>query len=151
MEIHDLAFYDELKGFLTYGQMPFGLTGAPTCFNEMTISTLLTFAHYWTEYMTESCHSQPTRPNYSEAVFTGATVGPDSIKPDLTKLTAIIDWQQPTDLSGLESFLGLTGRDLIQDYSRIAAPLTNLKRENIPNNIGKAAYQREMHAYKLQG
>jgi hypothetical protein len=41
VEIHEdtrpyLAFYDELKGFLTYGQMPFGLMGAPTCFNEMT-------------------------------------------------------------------------------------------------------------------
>src|ERR1700677_889882 len=90
----------------------------------------------------------------TEAVFAGATVGPDGIKPDLTKLTAIIDWQQPTDLSGLESFLGLTGhfRDLIQDYSRIAVPLTDLKwQNNIPNNIGKATYQREMHVHKLHG
>src|SRR5882762_8257840 len=91
VEIHEdtrpyLAFYDERKGFLTYGRMPFGLTGAPTCFNEMTacelgdlktsyfsyssmmavclarnsISTLLTFTHYWTEYATESGHFQPT-------------------------------------------------------------------------------------------
>jgi len=45
----------------------------------------------------------------TEAVFAGATIGPDGIKPDLTKLTAIIDWQQPADFSGLESFLGLTG------------------------------------------
>jgi hypothetical protein len=64
----------------------------------------------------------------TEAVFAGATVRPDGIKPDLTKLTVIVDWQQPTNLSALESFLGLTGhfRDLIQDYSRIAAPLTDL-------------------------
>jgi hypothetical protein len=46
----------------------------------------------------------------TEAVFAGATVGPDGIKPDLTKLTAIVDWQQPTNLSSLESFLGLTVR-----------------------------------------
>ena len=45
----------------------------------------------------------------TEAVFAGATIGPEGIKPDLTKLTAIIDWKQPTDLSALESFLSLTG------------------------------------------
>ena len=45
----------------------------------------------------------------TEAVFVGATVGPDSIKPDLAKLMAIVDWEQPTDLSMLESFLSLTG------------------------------------------
>jgi hypothetical protein len=62
--------------------------------------------------------------------------------------------QQPTDLSSLESFLGLTGhfQDLIQNYSRIAAPLTDLKRQNnILNNTGKATYQWEMHVHKLQG
>ena len=41
VEIHKdtqpyLAFYDKCKGFLTYRRMPFGLTGAPTCFNDMT-------------------------------------------------------------------------------------------------------------------
>jgi hypothetical protein len=45
----------------------------------------------------------------TEAVFAGAMVGPDGIKPDLTKLTAIIDWEQPKDLNMLESFLGLIG------------------------------------------
>ena len=35
-----LAFYDECKGFLTYGRMPFGLTGAPTSFNDMTARKL---------------------------------------------------------------------------------------------------------------
>jgi hypothetical protein len=90
----------------------------------------------------------------TEAVFMGATVGPDGIKPDLTKLTAIVDWEQPADLSVLESFLGLSRhfRDLIQDYSRIAAPLTDMKRNsNIPNTIGKAAYRREMGSRKLVG
>jgi hypothetical protein len=90
----------------------------------------------------------------TEAVFAGATVGPDSIKPDLTKLTAIVDWKQLADLNTLESFLGLTGhfRDLIHDYSRIAAPLTDLKRDsNILNTMGKAAYQREMRSHKLLG
>ena len=39
---------------------------------------------------------------------------------------------------------------MIQDYSRITALLTDLKHEyNIPNNMGKATYQREMNSHKL--
>ena len=56
-----------------------------------------------------SLSASKTKLFMTEAVFAGATIGPDGIKPDLTKLTAIIDWQQPADFSGLESFLGLTG------------------------------------------
>lgn len=45
VEIHEdtrpyLVFYDECRGFLTYARMPFGLTGAPTCFNDMTAREL---------------------------------------------------------------------------------------------------------------
>ncbi|KAJ6590222.1 hypothetical protein B0H10DRAFT_2233705 [Mycena sp. CBHHK59/15] len=39
----------------------------------------------------------------------GNRVGPDGIKPDLTKLTAIVDWDTPHDLLNLKSFLGLCG------------------------------------------
>jgi hypothetical protein len=90
----------------------------------------------------------------TDAVFAGATVGPEGIKPDLTKLTMIVDWKKPNDLSALESFLSLTGhfQDLIQNYSRIAAPLTDLKWDcNIPNTMGRAAYQHKMHAHELGG
>ena len=187
VEIHEdtrpyLAFYDECKGFLTYGRMPFGLTGAPTCFNDMTARELGDLkdslfqlfvddggmaGEEFKQHITDlrklldrirerklSLSASKTELFMTEAVFAGATVGPDGIKPDLTKLTAIVDWEQPEDLNALESFLGLTGhfRDLIQDYSRIAAPLTDLKRDSkIPNTIGKAAYRRAMRSCKLLG
>ena len=187
MKIHEdtqpyLAFYDECKGFLTYGRMPFGLTGAPTSFNDMTARKLgdlkdTLFQLFvddggmagdeFNQHITDLCklldriHKRklslsPSKTELfmTEAVFAGATVGPDGIKPDLTKLTAIVDWEQPADLSTLKSFLGLTGhfRDLIHGYSRIAAPLTDLKRDsNIPNTMGKATYQREMRSHKLLG
>ncbi|KIK32382.1 hypothetical protein CY34DRAFT_63398, partial [Suillus luteus UH-Slu-Lm8-n1] len=55
----------------------------------------------------------------TETEFAGATVGPSGIKPDLLKLTAIIDWAQPEDTLNLVSFLGLTGHYclLIKAYS----------------------------------
>ena len=142
VEIHKdtrpyLAFYDECKGFLMYVQMPFGLMGAWTCFNDMTACELgdskdKLFQLFvddggmagdeFTTHIADlrtlldqihdrklSFSASKTELFMTEAVFAGATVGPDGIKPDLAKLTAIVDWQQPTNLSALESFLGLMG------------------------------------------
>src|SRR5882762_6664363 len=187
VEIHKdtrpyLAFYDECKGFLTYSQMPFGLTGAPTCFNDMIARKLGDLkdklfqlfvddggmaGDEFNQHITDLCtlldrirdrklslSTSKTELFMTEAVFAGATVGPEGIKPDLTKLTMIVDWKKANDLSALESFLSLTGhfQDLIQNYSRIAAPLTDLKWDcNIPNTMGRAAYQHKMHAHELGG
>lgn len=142
MEIHKdtrpyLAFYDECKGFLTYARMLFGLTDAPTCFNDMTAHKLgdlkdnlfqlfvydggmageefdkhITDLHRLLDQVRErklSLSASKTEFFMTEAVFVGATIRPDSIKLDLTKLTAIVDWEQPENLIVLKLFLGLTG------------------------------------------
>ena len=142
VEIHEdmrpyLAFYDECKGFLTYARMPFGLTGAPTCFNDMTAHKLGDLkdnlfqlfvydggmaGEEFDQHITDLCRllDQIRERKFSlsasktvffmtEAVFAGATVRPDGIKPDQTKFTAIVDWEQPEGLNALKSFLGLTG------------------------------------------
>jgi hypothetical protein len=79
----------------------------------------------------------------TKAVFAGARVGPNGICPDLTKLTAIVNWKQPTELQNLAVFTGLTGyfRSLIKGYAAIAQPLTDLGRSlNISKDKGKGAY-----------
>ncbi|KZT63758.1 hypothetical protein DAEQUDRAFT_654990, partial [Daedalea quercina L-15889] len=43
----------------------------------------------------------------TETVFTGARVGPQGVLPDLSKLTAVVDWPQPENAMALTSFLGL--------------------------------------------
>jgi len=78
-----------------------------------------------------------------ESTFAGAQVRPSGIKPDLTKLTAVVDWKTPHDLQNLGAFLGLTGyfRSFIKGYSGIARPLTDLARSlELPKVKGKAAY-----------
>jgi hypothetical protein len=64
-----------------------------------------------------------------ETIFGGLRVSSDGIKPDVTKLKVVAKWPNPSNLLDLMKFLGLTGyfRSLIQDYSRIAAPLTDLQ------------------------
>ena len=66
-----------------------------------------------------------------EALFAGAWVGPMGVTPDLSKLTAVINWSQQKDCQELALFLGLTShfRDLIKGYIHIEAPLRDLVKE----------------------
>lgn len=60
----------------------------------------------------------------TEAVFAGALVGRDGVKPDRTKLTAIVNWKTPSDAMELARFLGLASwfRDLIKGYAAEEKP-----------------------------
>jgi Reverse transcriptase (RNA-dependent DNA polymerase) len=130
------AFYVEGCGYFVYRRMPFGLTGAPSCFNEVTakalhglVGTVLqlfvddgamagnVFADklanlrtFFTRCREEHLSLSPQKSKLfmSEVVFAGECVGINGIWGDLTKLTAVVNWQRPTTIQNLEAFLGLT-------------------------------------------
>ena len=54
------------------------------------------------------------------------------IRMDLDKVKAIQEWQAPTGISELRSFLSLANyyRRFVEGYSRIATPLTELLKKN---------------------
>ena len=56
------------------------------------------------------------------------------MKPNPAKIKAIKEWKQPKNVKELRSFLGLAGyyRRFIQDFAKIATPLTNLTRKKTP-------------------
>lgn len=126
-----------------------GITGAPTTFCETTaarlhdllLSSLMELfmddggcsADMFTDMLTklntifnhfEQCHFSiaPAKTSLcvTETEFAGSTVGPKGVQPDLSKLTAIVDWQRPKNALNLVSFLGLTGhyRSLIKAYAK---------------------------------
>jgi RNase H-like domain found in reverse transcriptase/Reverse transcriptase (RNA-dependent DNA polymerase) len=177
-----VCFYVEGRGYFCYKRMPFGLTGAPSTFAEMTAQALgdlvgILFELFvddggmagddFTETLTnirtlltrvreKGLSLSATKSSFfmTEAVFAGGRVGPTGIKPDLTKLTAIVDWKRPTDLQNLSAFTGLTGyfRSLIKGYAALAQPLTDLMRSlDLPKGKGKAAYRRAMKGHSLLG
>jgi len=59
--------------------------------------------------------------------YLGHVIGADGIKPNPSLVKAIVTFQQPRTLKELQSFLGLANyyRKFIENYSRIAAPLTD--------------------------
>lgn len=177
-----ICFYVEGRGYFCYKRMPFGLTGAPSTFAEMTARTLGDLVGMLFELFVDdggmagddftdtinnlrTLFARVREKNLSlsaiksgffltEAVFAGSRVGPEGIRPDLTKLTAIVDWQTPTDVQNLGSFTGLTGyfRGLIKGYRARVQPLTDLCRlVQIPNHKGKGAYRRAMKGFSLKG
>ena len=86
------------------------------------------------------------------AEFSGTTVGPNRVQPDLSKLTAIVNWKSPENVLNLSWFLGLTGwfRDLIKDYAKIEMQLQNLIREvELPEKISKTVYWFIMAGHSL--
>nr|CAB3504402.1 unnamed protein product [Digitaria exilis] len=60
--------------------------------------------------------------------FLGHTVSKDGISVDPAKVQEVLDWQPPTSVHEIRSFLGLAGyyRRFIPDFSRIAKPMTAL-------------------------
>ena len=61
-----------------------------------------------------------------EVQFLGHLVNQKGILVDLTKIEAVMQWEVPKSPSEIRSFLGLVGyyRRFIQDFSKIAVPLT---------------------------
>jgi len=161
--------------------MPFGLTGAPSCFNEVMAQALhglvgtmiqlfvddgamagdiftdkLANLHtFFTCCKEESLSISPqkTKLFMSKVVFAGERVGTDGIQADLSKLTAVVNWETPTTIQNLEAFLGLTGyfRPLIKNYSLLEKPLKDLANLlDVLEEGGKQSYQNAAWVHQLE-
>ena len=172
-----IGFYVEGRGYYVYLRMPLGLTGAPATFCEMVSIALEdmigrelvnwmddiflpgddfnTKLNSLRKFFTR-CHDRklslaPSKCKFffTELFFAGAIVGPGGVKLNWDKVAAVIDWQPPKDVKDLMSFLGLTNffRRHINDYARIARPLTDVTR-NVQMEIPKAGWKARKGAYK---
>ena len=66
--------------------------------------------------------------------FLGHTVCKEGIRVDLKKIETVVQWPRSTNITEIKSFLSVVGyyRKFIQDFSKIAAPLTQLTRKEEP-------------------
>ena len=67
----------------------------------------------------------------NEVIFLGHVVSGDGIFVDPRKMEAIVNWEQPKNISKIQRFLGLAGYywRFVEHFSLIAAPLTRLTRK----------------------
>ncbi|KAL0536750.1 hypothetical protein IC582_025710 [Cucumis melo] len=67
-----------------------------------------------------------------QVVFLGHVVSAKGVSVDPQKVEAVVNWERPTSATEVRSFLGLAGyyRRFIEDFSRLALPLTALTRKN---------------------
>ena len=68
----------------------------------------------------------------TEVRFLGHVVSASSVSVDLEKVEAVMSRERPKSVFEIHSFLGLAGyRRFIEDFSRIAAPMTRLTRKEV--------------------
>ncbi|KAL4021638.1 hypothetical protein IC575_020444 [Cucumis melo] len=92
--------------------MSFGLTNAPTVFMDL----------------------------MNRVSFLGHVVSKAGVSVDPAKIEAVTSWTRPSTISEVRSFLGLAGyyRGFVENFSRIATPLTQLTRKRAPFVWSKA-------------
>jgi len=143
-------------GLYQFRVMPFGLTNAPSTFQDMmnhvfSIMIDLDLLVYMDDFLiyakTEKEHHQRVKKvlkrlqenqlaaspdkcvwKTQEVEFLGYVIGQEVIKMAKGKVEAVLEWRMPASLMEVQSFLEIANfyRRFIQDYSRIARPLTEL-------------------------
>jgi hypothetical protein len=68
----------------------------------------------------------------TEVAFLGHVISARKVLVDPSKVKDVLNWMPPTNVSEIQSFLGLAGyyHRFIQDFSKIAKPMTKLLEKN---------------------
>ncbi|XP_071944659.1 uncharacterized protein [Antedon mediterranea] len=151
-------------GLYQFKYLPFGLHGAPATFQRMMDQLLRKKESYAAAYMDDLVIFSPDWESHihhlrdifqtlkqanltvkpakcsfahSKVHYLGYVVGEGMIRPQKTKVEAVVQWEKPKTKKDVKSFLGLTGyyRKFIPNYADIAAPLTDLTGKKHPDKI----------------
>jgi hypothetical protein len=142
--------------------MPFSLTNAPATFQNYINDVLAPYLdHFCTAYLDDTLiysdnfeehqqhirlvldafakaglHLKPEKCKFhqQEVKYLGLIISMEGIKMDPEKIRAVQDWEPPSNLKDVCTFLGFANfyRRFIHNYSCIVQPLTFLTRKGVP-------------------
>ncbi|XP_072066812.1 uncharacterized protein [Arachis hypogaea] len=92
------------------------------------------YGHY--EFVERKLYAKLSKCEFwkEEVKFLCHVVSKGGIAVDPSKVEAVMEWERPTTVTKVRSFLGLAGyyRRFIEGFSRIALPMTKLTRKDVP-------------------
>ncbi|KAA0046150.1 pol protein [Cucumis melo var. makuwa] len=126
-------------GHYEFVVMSFGLTNAPTVFMDLMNRVFKDFLDSFVIVFiddiliyskTEAEHEE----HLHQVTFLSHVVPSEGVSVDPAKIEAVTNWPRPSTVSEIRSFLGLAGyyRRFVEDFLRIANPLTQLTRKGTP-------------------
>ncbi|KAK9140215.1 hypothetical protein Scep_009896 [Stephania cephalantha] len=148
-------------GHYQFTVMPFGLTNAPAMFMDLMHRMLREYLdRFVIVFIDDILIYSKTREDHGEHLriilqslrahrlyakfskcefwltevgFLGHIIGASGVSVDPAKVRAVIDWPTPRTMTDIRSFLGLASyyRRFVQDFSKIAAPMTQLTKKDI--------------------
>jgi hypothetical protein len=151
-DIHKMAFVTRY-GQYEYTVVSFGLTNTPAYFMNMMnkvfmdeldkcvvvfIDDILIYSQTAEEHEE---HLRIMLGKFSkcefwmeEVAFLGHVLSAKGVAVDPSKIEAVSKWQSPKSVTEIRSFLGLAGyyRRFIENFSKIAKPMTELLKSNTP-------------------
>ena len=148
-------------GHYEFTVMPFGLTNAPAAFMDLMhrifqpyldqlvvvfVDDILIYSQseweheYHLRIVLQLLRDHQLYAKFSkcefwltEVRFLGHMVSASGVSVDPEKVEAVMSWERPKSVFEIRSFLGLAGyyRRFIEDFSRLAAPMTRLTRKEV--------------------
>ncbi|KAL0533479.1 hypothetical protein IC582_030319 [Cucumis melo] len=125
--------------------MSFGLTNAPAVFMDLMNRVFREFLDTFViVFIDDILIYSKTKAEHEEHLrmvsFIGHVVSKAGVSMDPAKIEAVSSWPRPSTVSEVRSFLGLTGyyQRFMENFSRIATPLTQLTRKGAPFVWSKA-------------
>lgn len=164
----DLTTFRLRYGSFKYKVLPFGLSNGPSTFQRFINDTLREhldeFCHAYIDDILIFSNSLKEHKGHvkwvlqrlreaglqadlkkcefhvTQTKYLGFIIGVNGVSPDPDKIMAIREWEPPSSVKEVQAFLGFANfyRRFIQNYSRIAKPLTDLTRKQEPWQWGVA-------------